>query len=841
MKLNMTNCVIYKIYYLTLRMQYIQKLLGRLEQTKNFWSFGPITILLIVSACSGGGSKMSQPPVIQEATSPIEIDKRYEFSEFSNVMTSPWGQVEFTYLVGTYVPSKDFPSNEKYKIEDYGFLQVIAKGTHPGDDSNIDEISPSGPWISNGQWFEANLNGDDFTDLIYVGNTSGSREFVPEDLMISFINDGQGHFKISSELFIDGVFPCVNGGANWLSTIGNDPKKKCGNQADYTNGKLVADFNGDGLSDYYDTSILYLSNQDGQLSNASQSNLPSMFFEEAHGHIFVHDAAYGDLDGDGDLDIFVPISDYTEHGFKFGGESDDCSTCNEQIPYTALINDGKGNFTANHNIPLYDYWVEYEQKYGNPLSQLWPTTTTIGDFDNDGFGDIAMGWFNPEISHLYGFSEHSSGVIYLNNGQNDWTIRKYIELPANYFGANGNANDMEALDFNNDGYLDIVMASTIHEPYYESRVVQFFQNNLGTSFTDVTETVNPGFLKYANGNPYSNYWVGQGKLHILDYDHDGDMDIIDSTTRTYALINNNGTFEWYENFVDVDEDRMLWPIEIDNDFHYDFIGSNVNCSPDSCTTNFFQVLDPLNQDLLNKFLAKTDKYEETAYQSIANLSQIRRSTRDNRFIYKNNFNGALYGYSSKKINEFNLYAGRNIGFLKGNFLGFSMHNSALRYGVIFAHSNANQPNHSEIFGTSNALLEFKSSSVFVEIPLNYKFLVINYGVSLNNLAINSFAENMQYMKNIYKGIENNSFNLFFDFNYAFEFLGFRGELDASISNNKSINPFGFEDRGFFYPANQSQNDFDREFKLFKGPFFLSVDKQNNNDPIINIGFDYLIN
>ena len=800
-----------------------------------------IIILPIIWACSGSGSKMTPPPVIQEVISQEETDKRHKFNEFSNVMVSPWGEVEFTYSISGYSPSKDFPSNEKYKIEDYGFLQVITKGTHPGDDANKDEISPPGPWTSNGQWFEANLNNDDFTDLIYVGNNVGTREFVPEDLMITFINDGQGHFKIAPELFTSQTFPCVNGGANWLSTENNDPKKECGNQADYTNGKIVADFNGDGLSDYYDTSILYLSNEDGQLINSSQTNLPSMFFEKAHGHIFVHDATYGDLDGDGDLDIFVPISDYTEHGFKFGGEADECSSCNEQIPYTALINDGNGNFTANHNIPLYDYWVEYEQKYGGPLSQLWPTTTTIGDFDNDGFGDIAMGWFNPEISHLYGFSEHSSGVIYLNDGQNDWTIREYIELPANYFGANGNANDMEAFDFNNDGYLDIVMASTIHEPYYESRVVQFFQNNLGASFSDVTETVNPGFSKYANGNPYSNYWVGQGKLHILDYDHDGDMDIIDSTTQTYALINNNGTFEWYENFVDVDEDRILWPIEIDNDFHYDFIGSNVNCGSDSCATNFFQVLDPLNQDLLNQFLAKTDKYEDAAYQSLINLNQVRRSTRDSRLIYRRNLNGALVGFKSKKIDEFNLYAGNNLGFLKGNFLGFSKHHSSLRYGLIFADTNVNQYNHSEIFGISNALLEFKSSSVFIEMPLNYKFLVINYGVSLDNLIINSFTENIMFVENVYKGIENNSLNLFVDFNYAFEFLGFIGELDMGISNNKSMDSFGFEDRGFVYPANQSQNYFEGELKFFKGPFFLSIDKQNNNDPTVNIGFNYLVN
>jgi len=120
-------------------------------------------------------------------------------------------------------------------------------------------------------------------------------------------------------------------------------------------------------------------------------------------------------------------------------------------------------------------------------------------------------------------------------------------------------------------------------------------------------------------------------------------------------------------------------------------------------------------------------------------------------------------------------------------------------------------------------------------------LVINYGVSLDNLIINSFTENIMFVENVYKGIENNSLNLFVDFNYAFEFLGFIGELDMGISNNKSMDSFGFEDRGFVYPANQSQNYFEGELKFFKGPFFLSIDKQNNNDPTVNIGFNYLVN
>ena len=61
-----------------------------------------------------------------------------------------------------------------------------------------------------------------------------------------------------------------------------------------------------------------------------------------------------------------------------------------------------------------------------------------------------------------------------------------------------------------------------------------------------------------------------------------------------------------------------------------------------------------------------------------------------------------------------------------------------------------------------------------------------------------------------------------------------------ISRNKSINLFGFEDQGFIYPANQSQNYLDGAVKFFKGPFFLSIDKQNNSNPTINVGFNYWV-
>ena len=62
------------------------------------------------------------------------------------------------------------------------------------------------------QWFEANLNGDSHTDLIYAGSNCCNRNFVLKDLLMTFINDGEGHFKLSPETFTNNEFPCINGG-----------------------------------------------------------------------------------------------------------------------------------------------------------------------------------------------------------------------------------------------------------------------------------------------------------------------------------------------------------------------------------------------------------------------------------------------------------------------------------------------------------------------------------------------------------------------------------------------------------------------------------------------------
>ena len=791
---------------------------------------------ICVSSCASGGNGNSDL-IDNSVTTILTGDQRYSFETFENKMTSPWGEVVFTYSVGEYRPSSELPSNEKYKIEDYGFLQVRAQGQHPGDDSNKDEISIEGPWYNTGQWFEANLNGDDFSDLIYVGQSFGTREFVPEDLMITFLNDGNGHFKIAPELFVNNSFPCVQGGTSWLNEENNDPTRECGNQQDYTNGKIVADFNGDGISDYYDTSILYLSNQ-GILENKSQSNLPDLFFKEGHGKIFVHDAAYGDLDSDGDLDIFTPIFDQTNLGYLFGGEKDPCSGCTQMIPFTALINDGTGNFSANHNFPEFD-WLEVNyDNHGNNIDRLWPTTATIGDFDNDGYGDVAFGWFNPRISSLYGFSENSSGAVYLNNGSNDWTQRGFIELPANFFGDNGNANDMEAFDFDGDGYTDILLASTIHDPYYRSRVIQFFKNIDGESFIDVTEEKNPNYSIYTDGNPYSEMWAGQGKIHLVDYDHDGDIDVVDSSTRTYVLINNGDVFELYDNFVDLDEDWILWPIEIDNKFDYDFIGSFTDSNGrDYSLTTYFQVLDPQNEALLNNFLSKGSVYSEYILSSVNQYNEVRRSSRNKDFIYKDYEDSYVFGVNSNQSDYLNLFAGTAKGVLQGNFIGLSKEISAIRLGFIYTNNNPQNFNSNDLWGNSISNLEFKTGSAFVERSIAVNDLAINVGISYDKIFINKFEEKGNFLHLHFNSLNTLSQNVFVDIYYPFKIFGFTGSLNIGSSKRKFSSNFNLSSsESFELPSKISKTYTEGELSLVRGPLFLSIDYLEGKSPIFNIGF-----
>ena len=103
-----------------------------------------------------------------------------------------------------FQPSSNFISNDKYKIADYGFLSQTVTGTHDGDVTNDSNIPP-GPWSSNAVWIEADLNGDGHVDMFSIGNFAGIDTWNPDGLLMAWINDGDGHFTLSLDIFADGA------------------------------------------------------------------------------------------------------------------------------------------------------------------------------------------------------------------------------------------------------------------------------------------------------------------------------------------------------------------------------------------------------------------------------------------------------------------------------------------------------------------------------------------------------------------------------------------------------------------------------------------------------------
>lgn len=613
------------------------------------------SISALLVGCAGGSGTINTPsttaipvvpPTTPTPTPATTVDTRIKFDTFSRSDKLPSGDTTITYKVGDVAPTDNFPKTDKYKIVDHGFLEVTVKGLNPGCPRSEcgEEYAAPGPWNHRpASIIESDINGDGHQDFYVFEQIHGSREQSPNDLVLAFINDGKGHFKLSNNtVFATGSACIQQGGEGPQSLPAKDRKSDCG----YTTGPLrhalVADFNSDGMDDIFGSMALHLSDK-GVLHNKTITSIPDYFRANHIDALFTHDQYAGDATGDKKLDIFIPSWHTAEKGFwGDGAKIDGCTECVATLPWSLLVNDGTGKFALNQNFPILGVGKDHPLLkgfmphngdpakgvlWGGKEEMLRATTAAIGDFDKDGFGDIAIGWMNPRATEVWGLGKNSAGAVYYNDGKNDWRNRQIVPLPTSWYGANGNGNDMEVMDFDGDGWKDIILGSTKHNPYYDGRVVQFFKNNKDGTFIDVTTQVHPGTAKYENGTG-TPLWNGEGQLRVLDFDHDGDLDIVDSVHYTYVLINDSkGNFTVYDHtkFPKMDGERLLFPVEIDNKYQYDFISYSTSCTTDQCKTSYFQVLDPpMNAAsnpydvMLDDFLNKPANYTTAA--AIANRS-----------------------------------------------------------------------------------------------------------------------------------------------------------------------------------------------------------------------------
>ncbi|MBM38506.1 MAG: hypothetical protein CMO97_05475 [Woeseia sp.] len=686
-----------------------------------------IFALLGLGGCaSGGGSaglvtEPTTPPPSTTSTQPYQT-----IDPFTYTYDTVHGDISVTYSSGSYLDDSNFPKTDKYKIADYGFFQITTQGRHDGTSRNPQETQDAGPFLNAGVVHRADLNGDGHQDFYYEGFFEGDREDMPRSYLHAFLNDGNGHFVYSPELFAGGTSPCINYGDLDYKT---DPNHECGFSRHFSRS-LVADFNGDGIDDFLRPSILHLSNN-GVIQNKSQSNLPSWMFaiddnSETPNGAYTHDMYAGDIDNDGDLDVFG--------AWSHSDESLGPTNHNMGI----LINDGFGNFTTNWNF----YKMPSPSEVGAEHI-LWNTTAAVGDFDNDGYVDVSVGWANPGQAKHYGFAdtyENSSGAVFWNDGNMDWS-KYWSELPTNYWGENGVANDMEVMDINNDGLLDIVLASTPADPYYDGRVIQLFLNNGNRTFSDVSEQYG-SITKYTEGSG-SGWWNGEGTLHILDFDNDGDLDIVDSVNGTYVLLNNGGSFELYDNFPNQGDcgGCRYFPIEIDGKWQYDFIGYTDERTYDSQTSTFFQVLDPPLMEMLNDVTTKPLGYADSIFKSTMLLNDLRHQSKGNNVFGKVVDHTNMLGYSYSNKNGFGLFISDFSGNNEGGVLGIDYEGKNIHAGLSYSTNNFVGFNKTKWYGTGSADLETDTVNFFWE--YNYSLTdtwITKIGFGFSDVTVKEFTE-----------------------------------------------------------------------------------------------------
>lgn len=683
--------------------------------------FVGLVILALTSCASGGGSSGLLQPTQQSYTPPSQSsqsnDKRHSFEtftvEYSPTATGFADPIISTYSMLDYTVTGLPTPTDKYYIEDYGFLNVNVEGTHPGFANGMETADP-GPYNQFTRILEADLNGDEHMDMYvisYIGDWN-TRSFNPDSKIFTFINDGTGHFILQDDSF------CIMG-------------TNCTQNSSVTNA-LTVDLNGDGIDDFFGGETLLLSNN-GKLEDKSSTLPASVFFNDQVGGdmgAFAHDVTNGDVDNDGDQDIFFPI-----HARNSGTDWGNGHTTNNKEPWVMLLNDGTGNFTANRNFPNY-----------NDENSTWATTAVIADFDNDGYGDVAVGWqrAGKAQNNIASSPENSAGAVFYNNGNNDWR-NDIVPLPANYFGAIGGAIDMEAFDVDGDGNVDIIMGVTPtigDSRYYVGNMIQIFKNNGNKTWTDITSTANPN-TKYANGNPAdANVWNGQMFITKVDFDKDGDLDIVSSGVNSYVLLNNNGVFELYDNFPAFDSGHLtgLFPIEVDGKDWYDFAGSIVTNDGTSSDNTFWLMMDPVNvlQQMADEIANKPTQYAQTVFENKSLFNVIKNQTLyDNNVFYADNNFDSILGYN-KNFGDYGVLFGKTEG---GGVVFFDTQIKNYHIGLGFMKSDMYVDNPGKYYGTGNAKLNVDTINLFAErLFAIHDNWYLQTGISVYNTTVDSFTE-----------------------------------------------------------------------------------------------------
>jgi Ca2+-binding RTX toxin-like protein len=330
------------------------------------------------------------------------------------------------------------------------------------------------------------INGDGHLDVVQVYSYVPPLDKPGLPIRI-LLGDGKGGLTDATNTLISGGVPL----------------------GDAATGTSVADFNGDGVKDFFISvtwetpqpkaaqNILLLSDGHGGVVNAT-STLPQL-------NDYSHWSTAGDIDGDDDIDIVVQ---------NIGPTTDTAGT--DSTPYI-LINDGVGHFTRDDScLPT-----------AIETGQDQFTSNLLFDADGDGDNDLLQGMWGPQGAFLG--RPQTSSLLLFNDGTGQFAQTSKSLLPPPLFSADKNeVLDTKAIDLDGDGDQDLILL--MHNQ--QSRGVQILINSgKGTFRDDTAARISATETDPRNTGRY---------LKLADINGDGVTDLILQTGGPNRIYLNDG-------------------------------------------------------------------------------------------------------------------------------------------------------------------------------------------------------------------------------------------------------------------------------------------------------------
>ena len=396
----------------------------------------------------------------------------WEFVEWTGDITSTENPVQIT-IDGPKTVKVKFMRHFNYKVPSHDWENFYAPWFDLAKITDSLGFTKKDSYNTNSAY--ADFNFDGYIDIMIQPNVNDG---VPVETFF-LINNKENKFSVDTNFPIE------------FQTSAISSRKT-----------IVGDFNGDGKPDvvrpqgghdWLGKPTITLSSEDESFSFKLIGDGPQ---------VQPHTICSGDIDNDGDLDLF----------FAQAGEQDGF-----------LINDGSANFTwkwISEIIQDFDGGHKYPNgKFG--AYGFW--SSEITDVDKDGYVDLILGGSYKDEDYDSGFYGPTilwgdgSGQFYKSNSTTLFNDRDEL----NYL--NGDrislSHDYSVGDINKDGYNDIVLYSDLRND--QNGV--FYQVILATgkrTFEDKTNELLPDFHRSGTGG--NHVWI-----LLRDVDGDGELNIVE--------------------------------------------------------------------------------------------------------------------------------------------------------------------------------------------------------------------------------------------------------------------------------------------------------------------------